>query len=145
LALGYFSYCRQSNLDRDPASISEIMSIVRRSNDRKERSEDNGALIVAVFGRDLDQSKFYLETDQDGGPFIRRSRTDSDLNKDLALPTTPAGGTDSARSTQYSPIRPLELRLMTASLLVGFLLATLTGITFIQVASSRHNGVFTDH
>ena len=137
LGLWYICRKRPSKLTSDPASIADIMSMVRCTEELSDDLHDsNGRLNSVQLDAILAGKKYRLESLQNAMPRL------SPMSQRLKRLTLSASSRPDSISENgdFSGVRSMELNLPIGFLFISLLLGAVAGILFIEIWASEHNG-----
>jgi hypothetical protein len=135
----YYYRSRCSNMQSDPASIADIMSMVSPDGAMSADMHDNGRLTADLLERSISQNIYWLESNEKNGPVIRPISSSQPRNIRFS-PSPRSSILSTEQSTTFSAVRPLELQFAFGSAFIGLLLVALVTIFVLYYWSLKHNG-----
>jgi hypothetical protein len=137
-SLWYISQRRPSCLDRDPASIMDVMSMVGNDAILGDLHYDE-FLTSTTLSQSLMHTTFAIEfLNSDGKSDLRLKSKSSAAGSVIRVTSAPQTAKRNSRS--FTPIQPLEFRSSFGSGFVGVIILAAGIILFLQIRSTTLNG-----
>ncbi|PVH77159.1 hypothetical protein DL98DRAFT_591555 [Cadophora sp. DSE1049] len=135
LLLWYHSHCRQSNLESDPSSIADLMTVLQAGQISRKESQSTIDFAGTTEVEALSKEMYQLTARTCG---LSKPHVESVNNTTFGSSTTiqSTGGHD-----ETPPSRPVELRLWSGGAFVIILTAAIIGLVVLNDQILKHNGL----
>lgn len=131
---------RRSNMTSDPASVSDVMKLVRTSQSLLHDFNDNGTVTTTILEERLQGHRFRLTTsDECGLPMIRLEALGNE-NADGFKGMRAEKSTSIDCPEQFQAVRPLELKYMTGILIATVIVAVISALSVLYARIIRFDG-----
>lgn len=142
VALWIYYHRRPSNMVSDPASVSDIMKLVRTSRKLLHDFNDNGTVTAEVLNERLKSQRFRLRASMAGGfPHMKLEAAGADSGFDEEKRQSFERSQNIIDCPeQYKSIRPLEMKVFTGALLGVVVAGAIATVTVLYANVTRFDG-----
>ncbi|KAE8446044.1 hypothetical protein EG329_012552 [Mollisiaceae sp. DMI_Dod_QoI] len=139
--LWYILHHRYSSLASDPATISDIMSLLSTPTELSNIINDDDTLTSTKLASALSEKKYHLGKAPDGQTCILPVSTSPHDNDERIMTLVQARVTSNSEDKSFIPVRPVELTFTFGSVFIGTIVVALACILFLGIWTSVHNGI----
>ncbi|RFU35191.1 hypothetical protein B7463_g1109, partial [Scytalidium lignicola] len=141
ICLWYYTKRRLSCMTCDPASMAEIISVVRNDSSLLRTLDCGGSPNSEELASAISKCTFALKADMLSKTSSLDLVSNSEQQKLLSKDLSHKDSISSTASETFTPVWPLELRLSFGIPLSFLILLVLAGITTLKIWSSKHDGI----
>ena len=131
---------RQTNMTHDPASISDIMRLVRSTKEPLHGFYDSGTLTTSMLRERLRSQRYQLNAYNECGTSEMRLKSLKEVSKtDIDNIATFRSSIDCPE--QFQAIRPFELSFTTGGVVGTVIVVAITTLSYLYYRTIRFNGI----